>query len=230
MNTQYLMTPLFLFFMTFKVWALPEFGTLHSSSPGKVVLTVDDGNPIKKYCIIELTVKGKKIQWISHPLEEDFVKREPKFIYDFNDKQLAIGSIGKDKSNNVNAQLHLYTKGLQTLDLLAESECTERAEMRVENKSVTFLCGDKAKTVKFDKEMKKLVTAGFPTKPIEFKNRVQEVKDAHWRFEIAETDNYFKDRLLIVQNNQVLKEYKAPEFERCFEYETLKGSQDKFNE
>jgi hypothetical protein len=210
--------------------ALAEFGTLHSSDPGQVVITVDDGNPIKRYCIIELTVKDKKIRWISHPLSEAFVKRDPKFIYNFNDKNLLVASTGKDKKDIINAQVHLYTKADQKLDLLAEEECTDRAEIKVDNKSVNFLCGDKARTVKLSDESKAKTAGLLTSKPIEFKGKTYEVKNGDWRFEIAETDNYFKDRLLVIQKNQVLKEYKASDFSRCFEYETLKGSQDKFSE
>lgn len=217
-------------FFSFKALAIAEFGTLHSSSPGKVVITVNDGTLIKKNCVVEVTVKDKKIHWISHPLTQEFVKRDPKFIYNFNEKYLLMGSVGKDDEGKTNAQLHLYTKGDQTLDLLAESECTERAEIKVENNSATFNCGSKNKTVKFEKSLNSQIAPAKLTSPIEFKEKVMEVKDDNWRFEIAETDNYFKDRLLIVQRNQILKEYKAQDFQRCFEYETLKGSQDKFNE
>lgn len=217
-------------FITSNVFALAEFGTLHSSSAGQVVITVDDGNPIKRYCIVEVTVQEKKIRWISHPLSEAFVKRDPKFIHDFDQTHLLVGSIGKNSNDKTNAQLHLYTKGEQTLDLLAESECTERAEIKVENKAATFVCGSKAKTVKYEAPLSSKIKVKFPSEPILFKDKVYEVKDNSWRFEIAETDDYFKDRLLIVQKNQVLKEYKAKDFMRCFEYETLKGSQDKFSE
>ncbi len=209
---------------------LAEFGTINSTSPGVVVFTLHDGNPIKKYCVIELTVSEKKIKWISHPLEEAYVKRDPRFLYNFNDKQLLIGSIGKDKKDNITAQVHFYTKGLQTLDLLAEAECTDRAEITVENKAIDFSCGNKVKTVKLEQDLKSKVTSGFPTESIEFKGKVSEVKNDDWRFEIAETDNYFKDRFLVFQGNQLLKEYKSKDFMRCFEYETLKGSQDKFSE
>ncbi len=218
------------FFKPSKVFALAEFGTLHSSSPGQVVITVDDGNPIKRFCIVEVTVQDKKIHWISHPLSEAFVKREPKYVYDFDKTHMLIGSIGKDKKDQVNAQVHLYTKGEQTLELLAESDCNERAEIKIENKSATFICGDKAKTVSFENPLNSKLKVTFPSDPIRFKDRVFKVKKETWSFEIAETDNYFKDRLLIVSKNQVLKEYKAPDFMRCFEYETLKGSQDKFTE
>jgi hypothetical protein len=217
-------------FLSSNVFALAEFGTLHSSSAGQVVITVDDGNPIKRYCIVEVTVQDKKIRWISHPLSEAFVKRDPKFIHDFDKTHLLIGSISKNEKDNTNAQLHLYTKGEQTLDLLAETECTERAEIKVENKAATFMCGSKAKTIKYKTPLSAQIKVQFPAEPILFKDKVYEVKDNSWRFEIAETDDYFKDRLLIVQKNQVLKEYKAKDFMRCFEYETLKGSQDKFTE
>lgn len=210
--------------------AMAEFGSLHSSSPGQLVLTVNDGTLIKKNCIIELTVKEKKIKWISHPLTEAFVKRDPKFIHNFDEKYLLMGSIGKDEKGSVNAQLHLYTKGDQILDLLAESPCTERAEIKVENTSATFSCGSESHVVKFDKPLKSRINKDTFTKPIAFKEKISEVDDGTWRFEIGETDNYFKDRLLISQKNQLLKEYKAQDFQRCFEYETLKGSQDKFNE
>lgn len=211
-------------------FALAEFGTLHSSEPGQVVITVDDGNPIKRYCIVEVTVKDKKIHWISHPLSEAFVKRVPKFLHNFDEKHLLVGSIGTDKEDKVNAQVHLYTKGSQDLNLLAETECTERAEIKVENTAATFECSGKSKTVKYKAPIKSLIKGNFPKEPINFKDNVYEVKNDPWRFEIAETDNYFKDRLQIVQKNQVLKEYNAKDFMRCFEYETLKGSQDKFSE
>ncbi len=213
-----------------KAMALAEFGTLHSSDPGTVVITVDDGNPIKRYCIIELTVNDKKIKWISHPLSEAFVKRTPKFIYNFNDKKLLIGSTGKDKKDNTNAQLHIYTKEEQTLDMIAGTPCTDRAEITVENKFAKFSCADKLKTVKFKTSISDKVGVPFPPEAIKFVDRVFESKNDDWRFEIAETDDYFKDRLLIVEKNQVLKEYKAKDFMRCFEYETLKGSQNKFSE
>lgn len=231
MNSLKLIFTIFSFVLFAKnVMALAEFGTLHSSEPGSVVITVDDGNPIKRYCIVELTVNGKKINWISHPLSEAFVKRNPKFLYNFNDKKLLIGSTGKNKKDKVNAQLHIYTKGEQTLDLIASADCTERAEIIVENKLAKFSCGSETKSVKFDNPIASKIDSSFPPKAIEFKDRVYESKNKNWRFEIAETDDYFKDRLLIVLKNQVLKEYKAKDFMRCFEYETLKGSQNKFSE
>lgn len=219
-----------LFFIKTSFAGLAEFGTVYSSGPGHAVITLHDGNPLKRYCLIELTVLEKKIKWISHPLEEAYVKRDPRHIYNFNDKQILIGSIGKDKKDNITAQVHLYTKGAQTLDLLAESECTDRAEMKVDNKSVDFSCGSKVKSVKLKEELKSKVTENFPSEPIEFKGKVYEVKNGEWRFEIGETDDYFKDRFLVYQGNQLLKEYKSKDFLRCFEYETLKGSQEKFNE
>jgi hypothetical protein len=175
-------------------------------------------------------VKDKKIKWISHPLQEAYVKRDPRYLYDFNDKQLLIGSLGKDKKDQITAQLHLYTKGEQTLDLLAESACTDRAEIRVSGSEAQFSCADKLIKEKLKENLKSKITSGFPSEDIVFKERVYQVKNGDWRFEIAETDDYFKDRLQVISKNQVLKEYKANEFMRCFEYETLKGSQDKFSE
>lgn len=209
---------------------LAEFGTIFSSGPGHAVFTVHDGNPIKKYCVIEMNVEQKKIKWISHPLDESYVKREPRYLFNFNDKHLLIGSLGKDKQSQITAQLHLYTKGEQTLELLAEAECTDRAEFKIENSSIDFSCGSQLKTVKFKEDVKVKTKGVFPADPIEFKGKIDLAKPEGWKFEIAETDNYFKDRLLVFQGPQLLKEYKAKDFMRCFEYETLKGSQDKFTE
>lgn len=220
----------FTFTLNYLFAGLAEFGTVFSSGPGHAVMTLHDGNPLKRYCLIELTVLDKKIKWISHPLEEAYVKRDPRYLYNFNDKQILIGSVGKDKKDNITAQVHLYTKGEQTLELLAEAECTDRAEFKIEGKSVDFSCGSKVKTVKMKDDLKSKITSNYPSDPIEFKDKVYEVKNGDWRFEIGETDDYFKDRFLVYQGNQMLKEYKSKDFLRCFEYETLKGSQDKFNE
>lgn len=207
---------------------LSEFGTIISSKPGHSTFTVDDGNPMKRYCVIEMDVEDKKIKWISHPLPESYVKRVPKFLYNFGEKQMLLGSVGKDKEDNPTAQIHLYTKDTQELELIADTKCARNPDIIISKKSVEFICGPNKK--KIDVDVKAKVVKGFPEKKIEFKGKQYKAKNANWTFEIAETDNYFKDRLLVRQGNQTLKEYKANDFMRCFEHETLKGSQNKFSE
>lgn len=220
-----------------KAWAaLAEFGAVTSSGPGKTVFAVSDGSTFARYCLIELTVKGedknKKIHWISHPLEKDYVRREPSFIHNFDDKHLLIATSAQKNKDESVAQIHLYNKPNRDLSLLAEATCEFPRSVSITSKEITFDCAKAQKDVveigKKKPEEKKFAEL-LGDRKLNYKNKSYEASYEDWSFEVKETDDYFKDRLQIIEKGTVLKEYKAKDFIRCFEYETIKGSQDKFS-
>lgn len=210
--------------------ALAEFGAVTSNEPGKTVFAVSDGSTFARYCLVELTVKGKKIHWISHPLEKDYVKREPDYIHNFNKDYLIISTKGQKNKDESIAQLHLYHKPQQNLNLLAQAKCEFPSKTVVTKNYVEYTCGEEVDKVPVaESESGKIFTGLLGDKTLEYDRKAYEASNGDWRFEVKETDNYFKDRLQIIKKNAVLKEYQAKDFIRCFEYETIKGSQDKFS-
>lgn len=211
--------------------ALAEFGAITTSEPGKVVFAVSDGSTFARYCLVELTVKDKTIHWISHPLEKDYVRREPSFVYNFDSDYLIISTAAQKNKDDSVAQLHLYHKPQQKLNLLAEASCEFPKDVKINKDRVEFDC---MKAKKDDVAISKtkegqIFQSLIKDKELEYSStKIYEAKIEDWSFEIKETDDYFKDRLQIKNGETMLKEYKAKDFMRCFEYETLKGSQDKF--
>lgn len=210
--------------------ALAEFGAVTSNEAGKTVFAVSDGSTFARYCLVELTVKDKKIHWISHPLEKDYVKREPDYIYNFNKDYLIIATKGQKNKDESIAQLHLYHKPQQNLELLAQAKCEFPSKTVVTKSYVEYTCGENVEKVPVTEDEQGKIFAGLlGDKTLDYTGKSYEAKSGEWRFEVKETDNYFKDRLQIIKKNAVLKEYQAKDFIRCFEYETIKGSQDKFS-
>lgn len=212
--------------------ALAEFGAITSNEPGKVVFAVNDGSTFARYCLVELTVKDKTIHWISHPLEKDYVRREPAFIHNFNADYMLVSTAAQKNKDESVAQVHLYHKPQQTLHLLAEATCEFPREVKIEKNQVTFDCMKAQKDVvpiTITKESK-IYEDLLKDKALEYTSRkTYSAKFEDWAFNIEETDDYFKDRLQIKDKDALLKEYRAKDFQRCFEYETIKGSQDKFS-
>ncbi|MCO5114211.1 MAG: hypothetical protein M9899_08550 [Bdellovibrionaceae bacterium] len=211
--------------------ALAEFGSVTASSPSKGVFAVSDGSTFARYCLIELTVKDKTIHWISHPLEKDYVRREPSFIHNFNDEYLLIGTSAQKNKDESAAQVHLYHKPQQKLSLVAEATCEFPKKIEINKSEIQFDCAkaQKDKTVIGKDETGKLFAGLIKDKKLEISGKSYEAKTDDLTFSVEETDDYFKDRLQIKRGDSLLKEYEAKDFIRCFEYETIKGSQEKFS-
>lgn len=220
----------FLFLSLSSYSALPEFGALSCPGPGKVLFAVNDGSTFKKYCLIELSVKEKKIKWISYPLEEAYVKREPEHILDFGPAYMLIATTGENKNKELVSQVHLYNKSKYRLTMAAESQCGQASKIKITRKKIIFYCGSKINETEMKSSMTALFKLHIPKEGLVFDHQVYESSKEDWGFEIAETDDYFKDRLKISFKNAVLKEYNAKDFMRCFEYDTLQGSQNKLSE
>ena len=219
-----------LLFRTVVYADLPEFGALFSGGEGHIIFSLSDGSPIKKkYCLIELRAKGKKIHWISHPLEELYVRRQPKYILNFDDKAMLVVSVEKNKKDQKETQVHLYKKPIQELVQIAGSSCGEVSSIEIYRNQIKFVCGSKKETSELKDEIRKLFSQFISKKGKVFENSIYEVSGKKWKFRIVETDYYFKDNLHIFQNGLLVKKYKAKDFLKCFKYETLEGSQEKFS-
>lgn len=211
--------------------ALAEFGALTASSPNKGLFAVSDGSTFARYCLIELTVKDKTIHWISHPLEKEYVRREPSFVRNFNDEYLLIGTSAQKNKDDSVAQVHLYHKPQQKLTMVAEATCEFPRKIEIDKKMIQFDCAkaQKDKTVIGKDETGTLFSSLIKDAKFEIEGKSYEAKTDDLSFAVQETDDYFKDRLQIKRGDDLLKEYEAKEFIRCFDYETIKGSQEKFS-
>lgn len=221
-----------LFFKPVAYASLPEFGVLSSAGEGHIIFSLSDGSPIKKrYCLVELRIKEeKKIHWISHPLEELYVRRQPEYILNFDDKNMVVASVGIDKEKQRVTQIHIYEKPAQKLTLVTQSPCGEASLIKIYRDRIQFTCKSKKKTFSLEEgEIKKLFSQFVPQEGVAFEKAIYEVSGHSWTFKIVETDYYFKDNLHLLKNGRTVKKYKAKDFLKCFEYETLQGSQDKFS-
>lgn len=237
-QTARIFTVFALCFITIQWWsikeanaALAEFGALTASPPNKGLFAVSDGSTFARYCLIELTVKDKTLHWISHPLEKDYVRREPTFIHNFNDDYLLIGTTAQKNKDESVAQVHLYHKPEQKLHLIGEATCEFPKTTEINKNVVDFDCSKAKKdrsVVKEAEKGKEFADLMKDTK-LKFTGKSYEAKTGDISFNVEETDDYFKDRLQIKRGEDLLKEYEAKEFIRCFDYETIKGSQEKFS-